>query len=168
MGWASSGGWESWTGQSCCLWEGLAATTAVSGGSPWPHWLKSGSFRHGWLNKSTGSHGSSAALVDDTHSLGDHGASQPGGTPTIPAAFLPGTQRIAGMGYKGRMLFFFFYLRNVEMQISTISLFMCLSPQSLHFSWGIERSLLPRSAIPWQGTGSHVQSPSGWSLNGTS
>lgn len=83
--------------------------------------------------------------------------------PTIPAAFLPGTPRIAGMGHKGRMGFFFF-LRNVEMQISTISLFMCLSPQSLHFAWGIQRSLLPRSAIPWQGAGSHVQSPLGRSL----
>lgn len=37
MGWASPGGWEGWAGQSCCLWEGLAATSAVSGGtSLWP------------------------------------------------------------------------------------------------------------------------------------
>lgn len=72
------------------------------------------------------------------------------------------------MGYKGEdgLFFFFFFpfLWNVEMQINTISLFMCLSPQSLHSAGGIQRSLLPRSAIPWQGAGSHMQSPSGRSL----
>lgn len=66
-----------------------------------------GSSRHGWLNKST------AVLLwwmAPTHPQpGGQEASQLGAHPTIPAAFFPGTQRIAGMGYKGGWAFFSFY-----------------------------------------------------------
>lgn len=84
-------------------------------------------------------------------------------TPPFLLPFFQALRELLAWGIRGGWAFFFF-LWNVEMQINTISLFMCLSPQSLHFAWGIQRSLLPRSAIPWQGAGSHVQSPLGRSL----
>lgn len=74
-----------------------------------PLFTQAGSSTYGGLHKSKGPHGSSAALVEDTHCLGDHEVLElGGGHPTIPAAFLPGTQKIPGMGDKGRLGFFFF------------------------------------------------------------
>lgn len=87
-----------------------------------------------------------------------------GGYSTSFIDLLPGTQKIPGMGVSGGWAFLGCSQGMWELQISTISPFMCLSPQPLPLAWGIQRSLLPRSASPWQGAGSPMQSPSGRSL----
>lgn len=118
--------------------------------------MLSGSCRYG---------SSSGIMVWVSQRRGEQAIQLPFGTSPSPLPFSQALRKFLAWEIWGSQAFFFFLFSGMwKLQISTISLFMCLSPQSLHFAWGIQRSLLPRSASPLRGIGSHMRSPSGRSL----